>query len=107
MSTKEQGVACYDKAEPTEPLFVLRGQDYSSPAVVDFWVLGNLFLRQRLAEGMKPEVAVIELRAKLRQVFDDGILAKLDAGDPLIWKFGGAFVEAERLDRWPVKKLAD
>ena len=36
MPTKQQGVSCYDKAEPTEPLFVVRGQDYSGPAVVDF-----------------------------------------------------------------------
>ena len=60
-----------------------------------------------MSEGLTPEIAVIELRVKLRQVFDASLLVKLDAGDPLIWKYGEAFVEAEALDRWPVKKLAD
>lgn len=37
MSTKRQGVACYDKAGEDEPLFVLRAQDMLAAATVRFW----------------------------------------------------------------------
>ena len=37
MSTKAQGRDCYHKAGNTEELFTLRAQDFSAPAVVDYW----------------------------------------------------------------------
>lgn len=107
MPTKQQGVSCYDKAELTEPLFVVRGQDYSGPATVGFWVFGNLFLRKRVAEGMKVEVAALELHARVRRMFGEDEQAQIEADDPLVKKFVEALMEAERMERWPVKKLAD
>lgn len=37
MSTKRQGVSCYDKAGEDEPLFVLRAQDALAGAIVRLW----------------------------------------------------------------------
>jgi hypothetical protein len=56
MSTKRQGVACYDKAGEDEPLFVLRAQDKFSGLLVRLWA--------GLAElgGTKPGI-VAEARA--------------------------------------------
>lgn len=42
MATKREGVACYDKADEDEPLFVLRAQDMSSPLVVLEWIRQNI-----------------------------------------------------------------
>lgn len=42
MGTKKTGIPCYDKADPDEPLFVLRGQDRSSPEVVIEWIKRNI-----------------------------------------------------------------
>ncbi len=42
MATKREGVSCYDKAEPDEPLFVLRGQDISSASMVCEWIKQNI-----------------------------------------------------------------
>lgn len=42
MGTKNIGIPCYDKAAPDEPLFVLRGQDRSSPEVVIEWIKCNI-----------------------------------------------------------------
>lgn len=39
MSTKREGVPEYDKADPDEPLFVLRAQDSLAPVVVMLWAL--------------------------------------------------------------------
>ena len=49
MSTKRNGVPCYDKAGEDEPLFVLRGQDITSPATIRFWVEANPQLRAEVA----------------------------------------------------------
>ncbi len=38
MSTKSEGVGCYDKAGPDEPLFVLRAQDMLAADTVNFWI---------------------------------------------------------------------
>lgn len=37
MATKEQGDTCYDRAEPNEPIFVLRAQDIIAPEIVREW----------------------------------------------------------------------
>lgn len=37
MSTKKQGVPCFDNAAPDEPIFVLRAQDRLAAATVRFW----------------------------------------------------------------------
>lgn len=37
MATKNTGVPCYDKADPDEPLFVLRAQDLLAPVLVRAW----------------------------------------------------------------------
>lgn len=37
MATKRQGISCYDKAAPDEPLFVLKSTDPLAPAVVEEW----------------------------------------------------------------------
>lgn len=37
MSTKREGVACYDKAGLDEPLFVLRAQDHLASQLVRLW----------------------------------------------------------------------
>lgn len=37
MATKAQGVSCYDKAAPDEPLFVLRAHDRLAPQIVLEW----------------------------------------------------------------------
>ena len=37
MATKNQGVPCYDKAAPDEPIFVLRAQDLLAPVLVRAW----------------------------------------------------------------------
>jgi hypothetical protein len=37
MATKREGVSCYDKAGPDEPLFVLRSTDLLSPEIVREW----------------------------------------------------------------------
>jgi hypothetical protein len=37
MATKREGIACYDKADPDEPLFVLRAQDRLAPVLVRLW----------------------------------------------------------------------
>jgi hypothetical protein len=36
-STKNEGVSCFDKADPDEPVFVLRAQDMLSPEIVREW----------------------------------------------------------------------
>lgn len=37
MATKREGVPCYDKADPDEPLFVIRAQDNLSSVIVRHW----------------------------------------------------------------------
>ena len=37
MSTKQNGVPCYEKAAQDEPLFVIRAQDRLSSVVVRHW----------------------------------------------------------------------
>ena len=37
MATKRVGVLCYDKADPDEPIFVLRAQDALAADTVRFW----------------------------------------------------------------------
>ncbi len=37
MATKTEGVPCYDKAAPDEPVFVLRGQDVLAPEIIREW----------------------------------------------------------------------
>lgn len=37
MATKRNGVSCYEKAGPDEPLFVLRANDKLAAATVRFW----------------------------------------------------------------------
>lgn len=61
MSTKREGVSCYDKAGLDEPLFVLRAQDRLAAIVVRFWA--------NLAEegGTKPEI-VAEARSCANQM---------------------------------------
>lgn len=44
MATKNQGVACYDKAGPDEPLFVLRAQDIMAPELVRKWARGAVLI---------------------------------------------------------------
>jgi hypothetical protein len=50
MSTKRNGVACYDKAGEDEPLFVLRAQDRLSADLVRIWAL------RAEQGGTKPEI---------------------------------------------------
>jgi hypothetical protein len=38
---KKNANSCLNKAHPDEPLFVLRGQDVSSPKVVLHWIAKN------------------------------------------------------------------
>ena len=38
MATKRTGDACYEKADPDEPIFVLRAQDVLAPWLVRLWV---------------------------------------------------------------------
>lgn len=40
--TKLTGVPCYDKAKDDEPVFVLRAQDLTSPAVICEWIKLNI-----------------------------------------------------------------
>lgn len=37
MSTKREGVSCYDKADQDEPLFVVRAQSKNAPEYVELW----------------------------------------------------------------------
>jgi hypothetical protein len=37
VATKRFGVLCYDKADPDEPIFVLRAQDALAARTVLFW----------------------------------------------------------------------
>lgn len=37
MSTKKEGVPCYDKAAEDEPLFVIRAQQKNAPEYVELW----------------------------------------------------------------------
>lgn len=41
MATKNEGVPCYDKAAPDEPLFVIRAQDLTGPATIRHWLQLN------------------------------------------------------------------
>lgn len=41
MSTKLQGVSCYDKAQEDEPIFVIRGQDITGPETLRYWLSLN------------------------------------------------------------------
>lgn len=50
MATKRYGVACYDKADIDEPIFVLRAQDRLAAFIVRLWA----FLADR--GGTKPEI---------------------------------------------------
>ena len=34
--------SCWNKAKDNEVIFVLRGQDYSSPKAIMFWIMENL-----------------------------------------------------------------
>lgn len=61
MATKRHGVKCYDKAGLDEPLFVLRGQDTSSPKIVLEWIKDNF-------ETVSEE--------KLRKAFDAALAMK-------------------------------
>jgi hypothetical protein len=56
MTTKEEGDSCYEKAEPDEPIFVLRAQDILAPEMVREWayraaVLGSP--REKIVEARK------------------------------------------------------
>lgn len=57
MATKKEGVKCYAKAGETEELFVLRGQDASSPFCVLRWIELN-FTNPKMGDG------------KLREAFE-------------------------------------
>lgn len=60
MSTKREGVACYDRAGMDEPLFVLRAQDRLSAILVRLWAtMADL-------GGTKPEIV-----AEARKVADE------------------------------------
>lgn len=37
MSTKRNGVSCYDKADQDEPIFVLRSTDRFAPHIIRYW----------------------------------------------------------------------
>jgi hypothetical protein len=52
MATKTEGVACFDKAGPNEPIFVLRSTDILAPEIVREWAF-----RARQA-GTPPEKVV-------------------------------------------------
>jgi hypothetical protein len=38
-ATKEKGVPCYDKADPDEPLFVIRASDPCAASVIRTWAV--------------------------------------------------------------------
>jgi hypothetical protein len=42
MSTKREGVPCYDKAKENEELFCLRAQDVTAPAAIVAWIGLNI-----------------------------------------------------------------
>jgi len=42
MSTKAEGISCYNKAADDEPLFVLRPTDALAPRVVENWIMRGI-----------------------------------------------------------------
>lgn len=79
MATKEQGVACYDRAAPNEPIFVLRAQDLFAPAVVRYWAY--------LASGGPPIDHIPLLRASEKTA--DALQCAVD------------------MEAWPTRKVPD
>lgn len=65
MGTKKTGIPCYDKADPDEPLFVLRGQDVSSPEVVIEWIKRNIKSApdKKLHEALDAAIAMASYRS--------------------------------------------
>ena len=57
MSTKKQGVPCFDNAAPDEPIFVLRAQDRLAAATVRFWA--QLMEASRGRAALVKEVGIL------------------------------------------------
>ncbi|MDZ4344116.1 MAG: hypothetical protein U1E51_16980 [Candidatus Binatia bacterium] len=80
MATKKDGVPCYDKAAPDEPLFVLRGQDELAEEVVEYWA--------HLASGGQP-AHYVTMQGRITPKAQEALNC------------------AEAMRAWPVKKFPD
>jgi len=61
MGTKRQGDTCYEKADPDEPLFILRAQDATAPEAVEYWLSLNPQL-QHTAKGNEAQELANSMR---------------------------------------------
>jgi hypothetical protein len=69
MSTKKQGVPCFDNAAPDEPLFVLRAQDRLAAATVRFWA--------QLLEASRGNAALVKEARECANAMDKWPVKKL------------------------------
>lgn len=61
--------SCLRKLKLGEPSFTLRAQDVTSDLTVSFWVRVNAYLRDLIARGYTPALAVGELKRALDEAF--------------------------------------
>lgn len=100
-------MGCYGKAKKGEPVFTLLGRDLTAEITVDFWVMAQLWVRQKLKEGWTQENAVAALKARLGDVFPLTERLTLEPGTNLMQKIGGAARIAHQMEDWPDRKLAE
>jgi hypothetical protein len=59
ISTKRTGVPAYDKADPDEPIFVLRAQDVIAPVIVELYALHLTTLREGVSKAKVTSARVV------------------------------------------------
>jgi len=66
---------CYEKADPDEPIFTLRGKDVSAPYLVEIWTAVRRGLYRPAAEALEKlfsDPRVIELNGECEK-FDEAL----------------------------------
>ena len=69
MATKRLGNDCYEKAGEDEAVFTLRATDRTADIFVDGWAIGQVWARERRAEGMTADQIEEEMRHRIGAAF--------------------------------------
>lgn len=109
-TTPYEGLSTYQKAlSQREPVFVLRAQDLTADVFVKLWAFGQLYVHQRIAQGVEKKTAVLELEAKLvgpiLPITTEGLLDMAMIGQNS--KVSKALMIADDMLLYPNRKLAD
>lgn len=100
-------MGCLGKAKKGEPHFTLLGRDLTAEITVDFWVMAQLWVRQRLKEGWTEENALAALKARMLDLFPSTERLTMEPGTALMGKLGDASRIAHQMEDWPNRRLAD